>query len=382
MKKAVMYGAGNIGRGFIGQVFANSGYEVVYLDIVPEIVAAMNEKRSYTVRVVSNEGNEDQTVKNVRAVSSITPEAVDEIASADIMATAVGVNIMPKVAPVLAAGISKRIAQGGGKLNIILAENQLNADLIMRGMIYERLSEEEKSWAEENLGLIEASIGRMVPRMTPEQRAGDPLLICVEAYCELPVDRDAFKGEIPDLAGLVPFSPFGFYIKRKLFLHNMGHAILAYLGYLRGYEYIWQAAEDKELFAKTSACMEASAQALFTEYGVPIAAILANVDDLLMRFRNRALGDTVARVGGDPVRKLRRDDRLVGAALYIEEHGGDISPIVNAITAALKFDPAGDPTAPALQTDLKEKGIDYVLSHYMGLSPDERLYGEIKAAVK
>ena len=379
MKKAVMYGGGNIGRGFIGKVFSDSGYEVCFLDIMQPLIDEMNARGGYTVRIVSNAETVNAPVTNVRAVNASTPQALDEIATCDIMATAVGVNVLPKIAPVIAEGVKKRMRQSGKPLDIILCENQLEADVLMRGWLEACFNAEEKAWAQENLGLVEASIGRMVPPLTPEEKAKDSLLICVEPYCELPVDKAAFKGEIPDLVGLVPYTPFGFYIKRKLFLHNMGHAMVAYFAYAQGIEYIWQAVEHKEVLDLARKAMRGSGEALIREYGEAMRKnVEDNIDDLLSRFGNKALKDTVARVGGDPVRKLRRNDRLVGAALYCIEQGVDPAPIVEGIRAALRFDREGDPSAPELQKALKEQGLDYVLEHYMGLRPDEPLFAMIK----
>ena len=381
MKKAIMYGGGNIGRGFIGKVFADSGYEVVFLDIMQGLIDEMNSRGQYNVRIVSNEGEVDTVVKPVRAVNSTTEQAIEEIVTCDIMATAVGVNILPRIAPVIAKGVVARMEKSGKPLDIILCENQLEADILMRGWIYECLNDEQKAWADKNLGLIEASIGRMVPPLTPEMKAQDSLLICVEPYCELPVDKDAFKGEIPDLVGLIPYTPFEFYIKRKLFLHNGGHAVCAYLGNLKGYEYIWQAIADPEIYETAKAAMNCSAQALIKKFGEEIREnVENNVVDLLFRFQNKALKDTVARVGADPVRKLRRNDRIVGAALFAMEQGVDPSPIIRGIVAGLKFNMPGDATAPEVQAALKEQGIDYVIEKYMGLSKDEELFGMIKAA--
>ena len=381
MKKAIMYGGGNIGRGFIGKVFADSGYEVVFLDIMQSLIDEMNRRGEYNVRIVSNAETVDTTVKPVRAVNSSTGQAIDEIVTCDIMATAVGVNILPKIAPVIAKGVVARMERSGKPLDIILCENQLEADILMRGWIYECLTDAQKALADENLGLIEASIGRMVPPLTPEMRAQDPLLICVEPYCELPVDRDAFKGEIPDLVGLIPYSPFEFYIKRKLFLHNGGHAVCAYLGNLKGYDYIWEAIGDPEIYEAAKAAMNVSAQALIRKFGEGIREnVENNVVDLLFRFQNRALKDTVSRVGADPVRKLRRNDRIVGAALFAMEQGIDPAPVIKGIVAGLKFDREGDPTAPEIQKALKEQGIEYVIEKYMGLAKEEPLFDMIKAA--
>ena len=380
MKTAIMYGGGNIGRGFIGKVFADSGYEVCFLDIMQDIIDEMNARGEYTVRIVSNAGEQDTTVKHVRAANSLTEHAIDEIVNCEIMATAVGVNVLPRIAPVIAKGVVARMERSGRPLDIILCENQLGADELMRGWIYEKLTDAQKQWADDNLGLVEASIGRMVPPLTPEMRAQDKLLICVEPYAELPVDRDAFKGEIPDLVGLIPYTPFEFYIKRKLFLHNGGHATCAYLGYEKGYEYIWQAIADPEIYEAAKASMMTSAAALVKRFGEGVREnVESNVTDLLFRFQNKALKDTVARVGADPVRKLRRNDRIVGAALFAIEQGVDPAPIVKGILAALQFDRAEDATAPEVQQALKEQGIAYVLRHYMGLDENEPLYGMIEA---
>ena len=376
-----MYGGGNIGRGFIGKVFADSGYEVVFLDIMQGLIDEMNRRGEYNVRIVSNAETLDTTVKPVRAVNSTTDAAIDEIVSCDIMATAVGVNILPKIAPVIAKGVVARMERSGKPLDIILCENQLEADVLMRGWINECLTDAQRAWADQNLGLVEASIGRMVPPLTPEMRAQDPLLICVEPYCELPVDKDAFKAEIPALKGLIPYSPFEFYIKRKLFLHNGGHAVCAYLGKQKGYEYIWQAIADPEIYEAAKAAMTASANALIHKFGPEVRETVEhNVIDLLFRFQNRALKDTVARVGADPVRKLRRNDRIVGAALFAMEEGVDPAPIIRGIVAALKFDQEGDATAPQVQAALKSEGVAHVIEQFMGLKPDEPLFGMIQSA--
>lgn len=379
MKKAIMYGGGNIGRGFIGKVFSDSGYEVCFLDIMQDLIDEMNARHGYTVRIVSNAGEQNCEVKNVRAVNAATSEALEEIATCDIMATAVGVNVLPKIAPTIAKGVVARMEGSGKPLDIILCENQLEADVLMRGWINDCLAPQQRAWADKNLGLVEASIGRMVPPLTPEMRAKDRLLICVEPYAQLPVDRKAFRGEIPDLVGLVPYSPFGFYIRRKLFIHNMGHAICAYLGYMKGYSYIYEAMADAEIQQAVRLAMKACGEALIHEYGEDLRQnVEENIEDLIFRFQNRALGDTVSRVGGDPARKLRRNDRLVGAALYCMENDVDATPVVKGIWAALRFDAENDASAAKVQADLKNQGLDFVIKQYMGLDAQEPLFDLIK----
>ena len=214
-KKAVMYGAGNIGRGFIGMLFSQSGYEVTFVEGGEAVVGTLNRAHAYPIRIVSNDGSQDIEVQNVRAVNgNDTEAAADAIACCDIMATAVGVNILKFIVPNLTAGIRKRMQRNGGPLNIIICENLMDANKVLERMLKEQLTEKEALWFDENVGLVEASIGRMVPVQTDEMKDGNPLRVCVESYGFLPVDMAGFKGEIPQIQNMIPFEPFDFYIKR------------------------------------------------------------------------------------------------------------------------------------------------------------------------
>ena len=313
--KAVMYGGGNIGRGFIGALFSASGYRVTFVDVAKPVVESLNEKGSYPVRILKGATYEDVQVQNVCAVDGNDQNAVAQaIAEADIMATAVGVNILKFIIGNLVAGIRLRKAQNGGKLNILICENLMDANKVLEKMLKEHLNEEEQAWFDENIGLVEASIGRMVPVQTEEMKDGNPMRVCVESYGFLPVDKDVFKGEIPAIKSMVPFSPFDFYLKRKLYIHNMGHATCAYLGDLLGLPYIYQAIDVPQIRVIVENAMLESALALSKKYGVELSDIRAHIEDLLFRFTNEALKDTCQRVGGDPARKLSPEDRLIGAS--------------------------------------------------------------------
>ena len=317
---AVMYGGGNIGRGFVGALMSLSGYRVTFIDVAAAVVDELQAKQSYPLRFVSNEGKEDITITNVTAVNGNDTEAAsDVIARCDIMATAVGARILKFIIPNIVAGLRKRWAAGGEPLNIIICENLNDANKVVEGMIKEQLTEEERRIFDEKVGLVEASIGRMVPVQTDEMKDGEPLRVCVERYGFLPVDKAAFKGAIPQVRNMVPFEPFDFFVKRKLFIHNMGHATTAYLGGLKGVEYIWQAIDDPEIRVIAQNAMLESALALSKRYGVDLGGIQLHITDLLGRFTNAALGDTVARVGGDPARKLSPADRLIGSSLLAFE---------------------------------------------------------------
>lgn len=335
--KAVMYGGGNIGRGFIGTLFSASGYETVFVDVVDAVVNTLNQEHKYPVRILSNDGYKDIEVNNVSAVDGKNVDLVAEtIASADILATAVGVNVLKFIVPNIAEGIRRRMARNGGPLDVIICENLMDANKVIEGMLKALLNEEEQAWFDQNIGLVEASIGRMVPVQTEEMKDGNPMRVCVEGYGYLPVDKAAFKGKIPDIKNMVPFEPFDFYIKRKLYVHNMGHATCAYLGDLLGLEYIYEAIDHDEIYAVVKLAMEESAMALSKHYGVPLESLCLHINDLLYRFTNAALKDTCKRVGGDPARKLSAHDRLIGSSSLVLANGDIPAYIAIGAAAGLK----------------------------------------------
>ena len=335
--KAVMYGGGNIGRGFIGTLFSASGFHTTFIDVATPVVEGLNRDGKYPVRIISGDTHEDIDVVNVSAVNGNDTDAVAKvIAEADIMATAVGVNILKFIIGNLVAGIRLRREMGKGPLNILICENLMDANKVLEGMLKEHLTAEECAWFDENIGLVEASIGRMVPVQTDDMKDGNPLRVCVERYGFLPVDKEAFKGEIPAIKNMIPFEPFDFYIKRKLYVHNMGHATCAYLGDILGLEYIYQSIDKDDVYIIVRGAMQESARALSKNYGVALEDIMAHIDDLLVRFTNAALKDTCKRVGGDPKRKLSPADRLIGSATLALKNGIIPTYIVIGAAAAVK----------------------------------------------
>lgn len=349
MKRAVMYGCGNIGRGFIGALFSGSGYGVTFIDVVDSLVDSIRSRGSYPLRFVSEEGFEDVTVGNVTAVNGKdTAEAADAITRCDIMAVAVGVRNFPLVVPNLVEGIRRRWALGGSPLNIIICENINDANAYAERLIKECLSNEECALFDSTVGLVETSIGRMVPVQTDEMKEGDPLRVCVERYGFLPVDKAAFKGGIPQIKEMVPYEPFDYFVKRKLFIHNMGHAVTAYLGGLIGADFISQAIDDPQVRIIVQNAMLESAQAISRHYGEPLDALVQHITDLLRRFSNSALKDTCARVGGDPGRKLSPSDRLAGASKMAVGEGVFPAYISVGIAAGVKrfLDESGKPQDP------------------------------------
>ncbi len=375
MKKAIMYGAGNIGRGFIGQLFSMSGDEIGFVDVNEAVISKLNTDKQYNIYITDGDDYKTYTVGNVYGINGKDINAVaEEIADADIMATAVGVNILKFIAEPISAGVRRRMEKGvSAPLNIIICENMIGADEYLAGLVKSYLSDSEKAYFEEHIALVEPSIGRMVPATPKHIAEKDFLAVCVEPYCELPVDKAAFKGEIPEIANMVPFTPFAFYIRRKLFMHNMSHALTAYLGALKGYEYIWQANADLDIRSTARNALEEISKAMSAEYKVPYSELEVFSYDLILRYDNKLLGDTIERVGKDTKRKLSENDRFVGAIRLCQKHGIEPSNIIRGMAAGLLFCPEGDTASIELNNYLKENGVYATLEKYCGIGKDEEI---------
>lgn len=329
MKTAAIIGAGNIGRGFIGQIMSEGGYDVCFIDVAASVVDALNERHEYPLEIVRTGGGEKKLVKNIRAVNGNDHEAAARvIADCDICVTCVGAKAIKFIIPNFVAGVKRRLSEGKGPINLLICENLMDADKYIRSLLEAELTEDEL----ESVGLVETSVGRMVPLPDKALLEIDPLLVRAEAYPVLPCDRDAFKGEVPEIKNVIPISPFRFIIERKLYIHNMGHAVCAYLGMLKGHKYICEAIADPEIRVIVREAMTESAIALSKRYSQPFDSLIAHTDDLIRRFGNTELGDTCERVGADIPRKLAKSDRLTGGSLSVIESGGH--PVYIAVGAA------------------------------------------------
>ncbi|HQN00094.1 MAG TPA: mannitol-1-phosphate 5-dehydrogenase, partial [Candidatus Hydrogenedentes bacterium] len=188
--QAVHFGAGSIGRGFLGQIYCESGYHTTFIDVVPSVVNALNERGNYPLHIVSDTGMETTHITDVSAISGTSLEdAAAALARADIASTAVGLHALPHIAPVIARAVALRFEnKDAASLDILICENLKDGEAHVRGLVAGHLAPSLLETLETRVGFIEASIGRMVPVITPEQRAEDPLAVWVEPYCELPVD--------------------------------------------------------------------------------------------------------------------------------------------------------------------------------------------------
>ena len=379
MKQAIHFGAGNIGRGFIGELLAQSGYEVTFVDVNDELVRTINEKQAYRIQIVGDTP-EIVSIEHVRAINSNThtDDLIAAICEADIITTAIGPNILKFIAPNIAKGLSERVRKNETPLNIIACENMVGGSTVLKGFVYENLADEVKADVDRLIGFPDAAVDRIVPLQHNEE----PLLVQVEPYSEWDVARKGVKGAEPKIKGLTWVDDLQAYIERKLFTVNTGHASIAYLAYQKGIKDIHSAMQDEEIVAFVRKVWEETGSMLVKKYGFDPKAHQRYVETTEKRFANPHLSDEVTRVARGPVRKLGAKDRLVSPAQQLIEQGGEPKALARVIAAALRFDFAGDKEACEVQAFVKAEGYAKALTHFTGLAEDSKLYQLVMEALK
>lgn len=378
--KALHFGAGNIGRGFIGELLADAGYEVIFADVNQTILDALNARHQYPVHIVG-EQDEIEVVRGVSAVNSSSSEIITLIAEVDIVTTAVGSQILERIAGIVAKGLAKRSdSLNMCPLNFIACENMVRATSQLKQCVMKALPQQYHAWIEQNVGFVDCAVDRIVP--PPETNSGDVLEVTVENFNEWIVDKTQFKGEPPVIPGMELTDNLMAFVERKLFTLNTGHAITAYLGKLAGHKTIRDSILDENVRVVVKGAMQESGEVLIRRYGFDARKHAAYIEKILSRFQNPHIKDDVDRVGRQPLRKLSAGDRLIKPLLGTLEYELPYSNLVIGIAAALQFHNDEDPQAHELATLLEKLGPRATLAEVSGLHADSEVVSAVVRAYK
>ncbi|MBM7606192.1 mannitol-1-phosphate 5-dehydrogenase [Metabacillus crassostreae] len=377
--KATHFGAGNIGRGFIGLLLHQSGYHVEFVDVNEALIDELNKEKSYRV-ILANEEKQEFFVENVSGINSQqSPDTViNSIATADMVTTAVGPHILKFVAPLIAEGLKKRKQVGGNPLNIIACENMVGGSSELQKHVLEKLNDEEKAWTLEHIGFPNSAVDRIVPNQKNERL----LDVLVEPFHEWVIDSTQIKGEQPNVEEALFVDNLSAYIERKLFTVNTGHAATAYLGNLAGFATVAEAIANEEVKEDVLGTLKETGSVLVSKYGFNENEHQAYIQKIIGRFANPYIVDDVQRVGRAPIRKLGPKDRLVAPALeYLEEFKEVPDHLVKVIVAALQFVSEEDQESIDLKKMIEEKGTARAFSEISGLAETHPLVKEVEEKI-
>lgn len=374
--QALHFGAGNIGRGFIGKLLSDAGVQVTFADVNQEIIDAIATRHEYPVNVVGEQST-TEIVKNVDGINSTSNEVIDYIASVDLLTTAVGPQILARIAPTIAQGIIARHNRGNSKpLNIIACENMVRGTSQFKQEIFKALPEELQQWTNAHIGFVDSAVDRIVPPAT--SKTGDILEVTVETFSEWIVDETQFVGIIPIIKGMQPVDNLMAFVERKLFTLNTGHAITAYLGFYNGIGTIRNAILDERIRLIVRGAMEESGLVLIKRYNFDEQKHMAYIEKILSRFENPYLQDDTARVGRQPIRKLGADDRLIKPLLGTFEYQVKNTNLLIGVAAALNYRNNDDEQAVKLEKLITEKGVKQAFCEISGIDVNNSIVMKVE----
>lgn len=379
MKNAVHFGAGNIGRGFIGDILSKNNVAITFVDVNERVIDELNKRHSYEIEV-AEEGQPHIVVKNVSGVNNAKnpDEVIKAIASADIITTAIGPNILPFIAELIAKGIEARKAAGNNTpIDVLACENMIGGSQYLYQEVKKYLSADGLVFAEQCVGFPNAAVDRIVPAQTHE----DPLFVVVEPFNEWVVETSRMKNPTFKLTGVHYEKDLEPFIERKLFSVNSGHATSAYTGAFYGAKTILEALKDDRVKAQVEAVLGEIRSLLIAKWNFDEQALIDYHKIIISRFENPFIVDDVNRVARTPIRKLGYDERFIRPIRELKERQLSYQNLLKTIAFVFNYNDSNDEQSVQLQELLATKPLPEVVADVTGLT-DQDLISEIVSSIE
>ncbi len=362
--KAIHFGAGNIGRGFIGQILHNNHFSITFVDANQEIIDQINTHKGYYIEYL-DENNSRFFIDNASAVNILTEKDKIEhmLCEADLITTSVGVNNLKNIAPIIKSGLLQRSVYGR-KINLLANENAINASEILKKEVKNIATEFE--WNEINKIAFFANTS--IDRQSLTKVVDNENIALVEPYFEWVINASELAPDTPyqlkDIKSVTDLRPF---IERKLFIVNAEHAAFAYVSALCGHKTIQESISDPRINALVRMFLEENCAYFVAKYAIPKNELETFINSTIKRHGNPILSDPVERVGRDPIRKLNESDRLVSPVLNLYKSGFKIDTGIKIIAAAYLYQHADDAESVELQNTISEIGIENSIKKFSNL---------------
>lgn len=367
---AVHFGAGNIGRGFIGALLQDAGYHVVFADVDEELIRAMRLAGSYTLTELGDQPK-SKLYEDFSVLHSIVDfdELVATIADAELVTASVGANVLVRIAPTIESGLAARVRPE--KLVIMACENAIGASEIIRSAM------SDLALADSKAVFANTAVDRIVP-LQREHSAPD---VAVEPFSEWIIDSSKLLGFELNLPGATFVPDLEPFIERKLYTVNTAHLAVAFFGQLAGHDTVIEAINDPAVMEKTLRVLDETSRALIHKHNLDAVEHEMYVGKTLARLSNLAVDDEIVRVGRDPLRKLSRFERLIGPAAYFAQHLGKPTALLELVAAALYFDSDSDPETIRLRLKLARLTPSDFALQVCGIGPNDALFGGLVEVV-
>lgn len=361
--KAVHFGAGNIGRGFIGEILHHNQFSITFVDVNQTIINELKTRKSYEIGL-ADETQERIFIDKVTGFNNQEePEKViEQIVEADIVTTAIGPNVLPFIAELVASGINERENRKIMRpLDIIACENMIGGSSFFKSEIEKYVTNND--YLEQFIGFPDAAVDRIVP----EQHHKDPLFVEVEPFSEWVINKEQVKNKTIELEGVLYVDNLQPYIERKLFSVNTGHATVAYTGALLDYQTIDEAMKDALVLAQLKSVLSETGELLIQKWGFNRDEHNLYVEKIISRFKNPYISDGVSRVARTPIRKLGYNERFIRPIREGNELGIEVNHLIAMVGMIFNYYDEQDAESLELADKLANENLNQVIKEVTGI---------------
>lgn len=372
MKEVLHFGAGNIGRGLIGQIMGDSGYEITFVDTEENLVSLLNESTEYTVHYW--DGSPSSTIRQFKAIlSTDTDKVMEEIQHAELITTAVTPKGLPAIGKVLAKGIEAR-KENKTPLSVIACENMEYATSFLKKEVEANIDESLLPYLDKWVSFPNSAIDRNVPNQTSE----DGLSLSVEKYHELIIEKNSFKYDKPTITGATFVDDLAPYIERKLFVVNNAHASVGYYSYLKGYKNIKEALENEDNRFFLRGLIGESVELLGKKYPELEDTLINYGNETYTRFTEHFKNDSITRICRNPRKKLSMEERISKPTRqYIEAFLSVPKFLTTALASGLLYDNTEDEESIEIQNMLANNELYKVITRITGFESYSKAHSQI-----
>lgn len=373
MKQVVHFGAGNIGRGFIGDLLHNSNYHITFVDIDENLVNLLNTQNHYDLYLIDHDYSK-KVIDNVSAIAMTdTNKIIDAITKADLITTSVWANNLPKIAPIVAEGLRQRLLLNKPRINVIACENAMFATHILKKAMIDC----DVNINEAELEKVAAYPSTAVDRVVIGAKKDNVPVINIADYHELAIEQNNLvdANDLPIINAKYTDNLQKF-LQRKLYIVNCGHAFAGYIGYINGYTSAREVFLQPEFVKQIKEVMLESAKFIEHAYDFSHEEMMEYVDFAIKRYQAEGVDYAVSMVTRSPIRKLGKTDRMVGPCVECEKRNYPNEMLLKGIAMIFLLN-NDDAEAITLQNYIQEKGIENAIEHFTGIEINSRMHNTI-----
>lgn len=364
--KNIHFGAGNIGRGFIGQLLHKSGYHITFIDINELIVQNLNERSHYSIKFLDTQTLE--TVSNFDALNIIdNQEEIDfAIKQADLITTSIGLNILPSIAKTIANSLKEKYKQQDTKfIDIIACENTPNATAFLEKEIYKHLNELEKQFITQYVGFPNVIVDRNVL----VKKYDDPLYVEVNSHFEWIIEKNKVKSLVNTNIFAAKYTTnLQKYIDRYQWLNRTIQDIICYMAYQENKQSLFDSLQQANIKNHLLNTLTEIKNLLINKYDFTIDNLDKYSNEIINRLENTDTVKDVSRLCQSPINKITYNSILTNILEECQKYNVDYEYIAKTYAYILKYNDERDLQSIQLQTKIANHGLENTIISISQLS--------------